>query len=101
MGYCKTLCREYSGNWFQRATDGTTKNCLPSVTGEILKEIGKVELLISSNTVDGIVIKNNEDGSGPSTDGIDVDSSEWVLVENCAMQNTSDKLYMTKEHRSM
>src|SRR4029453_1056607 len=34
-----------------------------------------VQLLYSTRlTVDGVIIKNNEDGSGPSTDGIDVDS---------------------------
>src|SRR4029079_11585109 len=39
-----------------------------------------IQLLYSQYlTVDGIVIKNNEDGSGPSTDGIDIDSSAWVL----------------------
>lgn len=34
-------------------------------------------------TVDGIIIKNNIDGYGPSTDGIDIDSSSKILVENC------------------
>jgi polygalacturonase len=39
-----------------------------------------IQLLYSSYlTVNGVVIKNNEDGSGPSTDGIDVDSSTWTL----------------------
>jgi len=43
-----------------------------------------VQLLYSHHlTVDGLIIKNNEDGSGPSTDGVDVDSSSWVLIENC------------------
>jgi polygalacturonase len=50
-----------------------------------------VQLLYSHHlTVDGLVIRNNEDGSGPSTDGIDVDSSAWVLVENCDIDCNDD-----------
>jgi polygalacturonase len=50
-----------------------------------------VQLLYSNHlTVDGVTIKNNEDGSGPSTDGIDVDSSTWVLVENCDIDCNDD-----------
>ena len=50
-----------------------------------------VQLLYSHNlTVDGIIIKNNEDGHGPSTDGIDIDSSTWVLVENCDIDCNDD-----------
>lgn len=50
-----------------------------------------VQLLYSTQlTVDGIVIKNNEDGSGPSTDGVDVDSSTWVLIENCDIDCNDD-----------
>jgi polygalacturonase len=50
-----------------------------------------VQLLYSHHiTVDGVVIKNNEDGHGPSTDGIDVDSSSWVLVQNCDIDCNDD-----------
>jgi len=50
-----------------------------------------VQLLYSTRlTVDGITIKNNEDGSGPSTDGIDVDSSTWTLIENCDIDCNDD-----------
>lgn len=50
-----------------------------------------VQLLYSKNlTVDGVIIKNNEDGHGPSTDGIDVDSSSWVLIENCDIDCNDD-----------
>lgn len=41
-------------------------------------------------TVDGVIIRNNEDGHGPSTDGIDIDSSSWVLVENCDIDCNDD-----------
>lgn len=50
-----------------------------------------VQLLYSTRlTVDGVIIKNNEDGSGPSTDGIDVDSSTWTLIENCDIDCNDD-----------
>ncbi|MDB5205531.1 MAG: glycoside hydrolase family 28 protein [Flavisolibacter sp.] len=50
-----------------------------------------VQLLYSDHiTVDGVTIKNNEDGKGPSTDGIDIDSSTWVLVENCDIDCNDD-----------
>lgn len=50
-----------------------------------------VQLLYSKYlTVDGIIVRNNEDGHGPSTDGVDVDSSSWVLVENCDIDCNDD-----------
>jgi Glycosyl hydrolases family 28 len=50
-----------------------------------------VQLLYSKQiTVDGVIIKNNEDGSGPSTDGIDIDSSTWVLIQNCDIDCNDD-----------
>lgn len=49
------------------------------------------QLLYSSHiTVNGIVVRNNEDGKGPSTDGVDVDSSSWVLIENCDIDCNDD-----------
>ncbi|HKH59777.1 MAG TPA: glycosyl hydrolase family 28 protein [Flavitalea sp.] len=50
-----------------------------------------VQLLYSDHiTVDGITIRNNEDGKGPSTDGIDIDSSSWILVENSDIDCNDD-----------
>ena len=50
-----------------------------------------VQLLYSTYvTVDGITVRNNEDGHGPSTDGVDVDSSSWVLIENCDIDCNDD-----------
>jgi polygalacturonase len=50
-----------------------------------------IQLLYSTMlTVDGVVIKNNEDGSGPSTDGIDIDSSTWALIQNCDIDCNDD-----------
>jgi polygalacturonase len=70
----------------QKSTNVTVKNIT-------LKQAGfwTVQLLYSKYiTVDGIVIQNNVDGSGPSTDGIDIDSSSWILVENCDIDCNDD-----------
>ena len=42
--------------------------------------------------VDGVVVKNNIGGHGPSSDGINTDSSSWVLVENCDIDCNDDNL---------
>jgi polygalacturonase len=41
-------------------------------------------------TIDGLVILNNIGGDGPSTDGIDIDSSSFILVENCDIDCNDD-----------
>ena len=41
-------------------------------------------------TVDGLTIQNNIGGHGPSTDGIDIDSSKWILVQNCDIDCNDD-----------
>jgi len=64
-----------------------------TIKGLTFKNAGfwTVQLLYSKNiTVDGVIIRNNEDGSGPSTDGIDIDSSSWVLIENCDIDCNDD-----------
>jgi polygalacturonase len=64
-----------------------------TIKGLTFKNAGfwTVQLLYSKNiTVDGLVIRNNEDGHGPSTDGIDIDSSSWVLIENCDIDCNDD-----------
>jgi hypothetical protein len=40
-------------------------------------------------TVDGITIRDN---GGPSTDGVDVDSSRYVLVQHCDIDNNDDDI---------
>lgn len=42
--------------------------------------------------VDGIVIRNNVDGRGPSTDGVDIDSSRHILVEHADISDNDDAL---------
>jgi polygalacturonase len=43
-------------------------------------------------TVDGVVIRNNEGGLGPSTDGIDIDSSRQILVQHADIDVNDDAL---------
>lgn len=64
-----------------------------TLQGITLKQAGfwTVHILYSKHvTVDGIVIRNNVDGHGPSTDGIDIDSSSFILVENCDIDCNDD-----------
>lgn len=50
-----------------------------------------IQLLYSSNcTIDGVIIQNNIGGKGPSTDGVDIDSSSKILVENCDIDCNDD-----------
>lgn len=49
-------------------------------------------------TVDNIIISNNIEGHGPSTDGIDIDSSEYVLIQNSNI-NCNDDNFCLKAGR--
>ena len=40
-------------------------------------------------TVDGLKISDN---GGPSTDGVDIDSSSYVLIQNCDIDNNDDDI---------
>jgi polygalacturonase len=52
-----------------------------------------VHICFSSKvTVDGLTIRNNTEARGPSTDGIDIDSSTDVLVQNCDIECNDDAL---------
>ncbi|NDW11404.1 glycoside hydrolase family 28 protein [Bacteroides sp. 214] len=52
-----------------------------------------IQLLYSSHcTADGLLINNNIGGHGPSTDGIDVDSSSYILIENCDIDCNDDNI---------
>jgi polygalacturonase len=49
-----------------------------------------VQVVYSNNvTVDRIKITDNK---GPSTDGVDIDSSSYVLVQNCDIDNNDDDI---------
>jgi len=63
--------------------------------GIVLKRSGfwTVQILYSHDVhVDGVTIRNNEGGKGPSTDGIDIDSSRKVLVEHTDIDVNDDAL---------
>jgi hypothetical protein len=63
--------------------------------GLLLKRSGfwTVQILYSNNVIiDGVVIRNNEGGKGPSTDGIDIDSSRNVLVAHADIDVNDDAL---------
>jgi polygalacturonase len=63
--------------------------------GLVLKRSGfwTVQILYSHDVhVDQLTIRNNEGGKGPSTDGIDIDSSRKVLVEHADIDVNDDAL---------
>lgn len=43
-------------------------------------------------TLNGLTINNNVGGHGPSTDGIDIDSSTNILIENCDVDCNDDNI---------
>lgn len=52
-----------------------------------------VQILYSESIhVAGLIIRNNEGGKGPSTDGIDIDSSRKVLIEDADIDVNDDAL---------
>jgi polygalacturonase len=64
-----------------------------TLTGVTLQRSGfwTVHVLYSKNvTVDGITVRNNLGGHGPSTDGIDIDFSSYVLVQNSDIDCNDD-----------
>ena len=63
--------------------------------GLTLKRSGfwTVQVLYSHDiAIDGVIIRNNEGGKGPSTDGIDIDSSRNVLVAHADIDVNDDAL---------
>lgn len=63
--------------------------------GIMLKRSGfwTMQILYSHDVhVDGVTIRNNEGGKGPSTDGIDIDSSRQVVVEHADIDVNDDAL---------
>ena len=63
--------------------------------GLTLKRSGfwTVQILYSHDVfVDGLIIRNNEGGRGPSTDGIDIDSSHDIDVSHADIEANDDAL---------
>ncbi len=66
-----------------------------TLSGPLLKRSGfwTVHICYSDHVhVDGVTIRNNVGGRGPSTDGIDIDSSRHVLVEHADISVNDDAL---------
>ncbi len=64
-----------------------------TLEGLTLQQAGfwTVQILYSEYcTVRGITIQNNIDGHGPSTDGVDIDSSSRILIEDCDIDCNDD-----------
>ena len=68
-----------------KSTDVTVENLSLKRSG-----FWTVQVVYSDHvTVDGIKITDNE---GPSTDGVDIDSSSYVLVQHCDIDNNDDDI---------
>ncbi|HEV2134706.1 MAG TPA: glycosyl hydrolase family 28 protein [Terracidiphilus sp.] len=66
-----------------------------TLSGPLLTRSGfwTVHICYSSNVnVNGITIRNNVGGRGPSTDGIDIDSSKDILVEHADISDNDDAI---------
>jgi polygalacturonase len=66
-----------------------------TLSGVLLRRSGfwTVHICYSHDvTVDNITIRNNEGGRGPSTDGIDIDSSKKILVQHADIAVNDDAL---------
>lgn len=64
-----------------------------TIEGITLQQAGfwTVHILYSDHvTCDGLTIRNNIGGHGPSTDGIDIDSSSYILVQNSDIDCNDD-----------
>jgi polygalacturonase len=68
-----------------KSTDVTVENLSLKRSG-----FWTVQVVYSDHvTVDGVKISDN---AGPSTDGVDIDSSSYVLVQNCDIDNNDDDI---------
>ena len=97
-----TLRKEYDKKGIRWAADYDCKRIRTilvsnssdvTIWGLTLKQAAfwTVHVLYSDHvTIDGLTIQNNIDGHGPSTDGIDIDSSTRILVEHCDIDCNDD-----------
>lgn len=72
-----------------------------TVDGIVLYQPGfwSLHVLYSKNvTVNDVIISNNIEGEGPSTDGVDIDSSSFILVQNSNI-NCNDDNFCLKAGR--
>ena len=81
-------CKRVRGILVERSSDITLKGFTLMRTG-----FWGCQVLYSNYcTIDGLVINNNLGRHGPSTDGIDIDSSTNILIENCDVDCNDDNI---------
>lgn len=87
-------CERPRGVLISDCTDVTIKDVVIFRPG-----FWSLHILYSSHvTVDGVIISNNIETRGPSTDGIDIDSSNKILVQNSTI-NCNDDNFCLKSGR--
>lgn len=81
-------CKRVRGILVEKSTDITLSNFTLMRTG-----FWGCQILYSDHcTANGLTINNNIGGHGPSTDGIDIDSSTNILIENCLIDCNDDNI---------
>lgn len=81
-------CKRVRGILVERSTDVTLKDFTLMRTG-----FWACQILYSDYcSINGLKINNNIDGRGPSTDGVDIDSSSNILIENCMIDCNDDNI---------
>lgn len=81
-------CKRVRGILVERSSDVTLSGFTLMRTG-----FWGCQILYSDHcTIDGLTINNNIGGHGPSTDGIDIDSSSNILIENCDVDCNDDNI---------
>lgn len=81
-------CKRVRGILISNSSDVTLRGFMLIRTG-----FWGIQVLYSNNcTLEKLTINNNIGGHGPSTDGIDIDSSSRILVENCDIDCNDDNI---------
>lgn len=81
-------CKRVRGILVERSSDITLSGFKLMRTG-----FWGCQILYSDHcTLDKLTINNNIGGHGPSTDGIDIDSSTNILIENCDVDCNDDNI---------
>ena len=81
-------CKRVRGILVERSSDVTLSGFTLIRTG-----FWACQILYSDYcSINGVTINNNIGGHGPSTDGVDIDSSSNILVENCTIDCNDDNI---------
>ncbi|WP_321334236.1 glycosyl hydrolase family 28 protein [uncultured Bacteroides sp.] len=81
-------CKRIRGILISNSSDVTLKNFTLIRSG-----FWGVQVLYSTRcTLNGLTINNNIGGHGPSTDGIDIDSSTRILLDGCDINCNDDNI---------